>query len=277
MKITLALSGGGTRGYAHIGALRALEEAGLEIAGIAGCSAGGMIGGLYAAGYSAEQMTADIRELLSFRGIVRSLAPGRGVGLLRQYRLDHRFRRNLSRFIAPDLTFDALRVPFAVNAVCLTCQREQVLDSGNVTEAIRATVAVPGFFGSVEIEGCRYVDGGVLNNVPTNLARELAEGVVVAVDVGSGHLPMSARPLLSSAVPLQPMKDLLDTINLWTTRYTLQALEESPPDVLIRPILPTANPIADMRQVDQIIDAGYVAMHAALPEIYALGGAESLR
>ncbi|MGB1249554.1 MAG: patatin-like phospholipase family protein [Candidatus Promineifilaceae bacterium] len=272
LNLVLALSGGGTRGYAHVGVLQALEEAAIPIDGIAGCSAGGMIGGMYAAGFTPDELAAEVRYITSIRGMIRSFAPsfGRGQRLSDQFRVDYRFRENLSKYIGPELTFDQLRLPFAVNVVCLTHYDEVMLNSGSVADAVRATVSVPGMFNAVEVGDCRYVDGGVINNVPTNIARAMGGKFVVAVDVGDGHLGPNARHETDAFMGSKTMKDLLDTVNLLTSRFTKLSLAQSPPDFMIRPKLPKRSfPLSDFTQVDALIQAGYEAGQAAAQTLRA--------
>lgn len=269
----LALSGGGTRGYAHVGVLKALEEAAIPIDGIAGCSAGGMMGGLYAAGYDADALIAEIQELVSLRGIVKSITPtfGQGLGVFEQLTVDNRFRSNLNAYIPAETRFADLSMPFAVDVVCLDRRKLVTLTDGKVGDALRATVAVPGIFPSVTIDGYRYIDGGVLNNVPSQAARDLTasdDALVIAVDLGNNRRRDGARSPLSR---IRPAHELLETINLMLTHNTALALAASPPDVLIRPKLPPrSNPLADFRQIEAIIEAGHSATRAALPQIQSL-------
>ncbi len=272
-KLTLALSGGGTRGYAHIGVLQALEEAGVPIDGIAGCSAGGMMGGLYAAGYDAGVLSAEVRDLISVRGILKSIVPTRssGVPLFEQLRVDNRFQTNLHNYIAPDTTFADLTLPFSVDVVCLDRRKLVTLNSGKVSNALRATVAVPGFFPSVKIDGYRYVDGGVLNNIPVQAARRLGGGaptVVVAIDLGDARREDN---LTEDTSRLRPARELMEVVGLMLTHLTRSELKRTPPDLLIRPKLPSRrSPLSDFRQIETIIQAGYDATRAALPDLSAL-------
>ena len=180
VRIGLALGGGAVRGAAHIGVLSVLDKAGLAPAVIAGCSAGALVGALYAAGMSALDISALSRSL-AWKRLVRPSITGRS--LFETSRLGAFLHKTLD-----GRDFADLPLPFATVACELTTARRVVLDDGPVASAVLASSAIPGVFPPVERDGLLLVDGSLVDMVPAALARSMGADIVVAVDV-SGPLP----------------------------------------------------------------------------------------
>lgn len=161
MKIGLALSGGGTKGIAHAGAIQALEEYGITIHSIAGTSAGALVGALYAAGASVK----DIQAFFSSSNLFdpRKFAFRRAGFLNSDVFADH-----IKNYIPTD-SFESLEKSLKVTATNLNTMKLKVFDSGELYYPILASAAFPGIFTPVEFENETYVDGGVLNNFPVDL------------------------------------------------------------------------------------------------------------
>ncbi len=208
--VALVLSGGGAKGAAHVGVLKVLEELRVPVDMIVGTSMGAIVGGLYAAGYSPEQMEHELIET-DWRAIFSDRASppeqsfrlkrareeygyievGLGAdgfefpsGFITGQRLGFRLKSLLLHTAGTD-DFDDLRIPYRAVAADLETGQEVVLEEGNVAEAMRASMAVPGVFAPVERDGRILVDGGVVNNLPINVARELGADVIIAVLVSS--------------------------------------------------------------------------------------------
>ncbi len=215
-KVALVLCGGGAKGAAHIGALKVLEEANVPIDMIVGTSIGGLVGGLYAMGYSAAELDSivsgcDWKYLLSDNSYSRRdesfdgrsmdakylvRVPFYGVNAAKSEspisRLPSGFLggQNILNFLnglamsyRGDIEFKNLPVPFACVATDLSTGEAVVLDSGELTMAMRATMAIPGVFSPVEIDGRILVDGGVVNNFPVDVARNMGADIVIGVDI----------------------------------------------------------------------------------------------
>ncbi len=235
-RIGLALSGGGARGLAHIGVLKVMEEAGIPIRALAGTSMGGVVAAAYAAGWSAEELEREAIRMSSLRELARlvDLRPLRR-GLL----AGEHVREFLSQLIAPDLTFENLRFPLGLKAVDLNTGAEVDLTEGSVLEAAMATSAFPGVFPPVEMGPWRLVDGGVLNNLPTDLPKTLGTDVVIGVNVspepGAGEHIEPAVGLNRLPVLAQ---DLARVVIIMTRALTKAHLLEAPPDLLLSPPIP---------------------------------------
>lgn len=170
MKIALTLSGGGYRGMAHIGVLKALEEAGITPEAVSGTSAGAVVGALYAYGVSTEDMLDFFKsiQLLNFG----SYAFGKP-GWIDPDSFYDRFHE-----ILPVDDFSSLKIPLQVTATEILKGELKVFSEGPLIKPLLASAAFPGFFAPVEIGKGYFVDGGVLNNFPADLLREQTEFLI---------------------------------------------------------------------------------------------------
>lgn len=254
--VGLVLSGGGAKGMAHVGVLRVLEEMRIPVDLVVGTSAGSAVGALYASGMPVneiEQRFIDLDWVSSFRD-----DPGRAYKPVRRKQEDWRFPvvpglgvrldglhvgggiiagQNLG-FILNELTrnaalvedFDQLAIPFRAVATDLETGEQVVIGNGNLSEAIRASMSIPGVYAPVRWDGRLLVDGGVANNLPVTVAREMGADIVIAVDI--------TDPLLK-AEDLQEAFSVVGQLTTMMTRmntdYQLERLQEQ--DILIRPDL----------------------------------------
>jgi len=232
-RIGLALSGGGARGGAHLGVLRALEELGVPVDVIAGTSIGAIIGGLYASGMGVdqiEQVISDIdwdaafiedtpRELKSFRRkrdddlFLVDQKPGLNdgqfelpLGVVQGQTIDLILTEQTLP-VAHIRDFDDLSIPFRAVATDIATGDAVVLGSGNLAVAIRASLSVPAVISPVEIDGQLLVDGGVAMNLPIEVARQMGADVIIAVDISAPLLPR--EELTSVLTVTQQMTNIL--------------------------------------------------------------------
>jgi NTE family protein len=194
-RIGLALGSGSARGLAHLGVLRAVAEAGLTVDCIAGSSIGALVGAVAAAGQldalEATFQTFDWRKTLSFFDVVlprSGLIDGAKVG-------------ELIRAHVPTARIEDLQTPFAAVATDIVSGAEIVIRSGDVIDAVRASISVPGIFTPLRTDGRILVDGGMSNPVPVSVARDMGADVVIAVDLnhdivaGKNFRPDTPRPV----------------------------------------------------------------------------------
>ncbi len=286
-KVGLVLSGGGARGLSHVGVLKVLERARIPIDVIAGTSMGAIVGGLYASGMSAEVLESELlkvnweavfasrvdRQHLSQRrkeedfeispvlefgmrnGEVRvplGALSGRGLeGLLRRYTLPSRWVRD----------FDSLRIPFRAVATDMETGLPVVLRDGDLALALRSSMSVPGVFAPTEVNGRILGDGGLVNNLPVDVARAMGAEVVIVVNIGT---PLSGREALGSLGGLTGQM-----INILTEQNVRQSLSGlKPQDVLITPQLGklTAGDFVKTRELIELGEQG------ALPALGRLHG-----
>jgi len=173
--IGLVLGAGGSRGFAHIGVLKALEAAGINPDLVVGVSSGAVVAALHAGGFDArslenEALAVEDNDLLDFTLF--------GPGYIEGERLQDYINRMLK-----DRPIEALRKPFAVVAAERETSRMAVFNRGNTGLAVRASASVPRLFWPVLIRGTEYVDGGVASRVPVSVARDMGADIVIAVDV----------------------------------------------------------------------------------------------
>ncbi|MDR6504193.1 NTE family protein [Burkholderia ambifaria] len=288
--IGLVLSGGGARGYAHLGVLKVLEENRIPVDCIAGTSMGAVVGGLYASGMAADDMQKRLSEVnladIAFdvtdradlpqtsredeRLYINGLTLGFGksgvkapVGLVQGNRLQA-LLADWTASVPTNQPFDRLPIPYRALATDLQTGQMVVLDDGSLPLAIRASMAMPGLFAPAEINGRALVDGGLVSNLPVDTARQMGANVVIAVDIGSQLRPLDA--LASPADVMQQMVGILIRQNVSAQRRQITAN-----DVLLTPELGSLG-FTDFQNARQAISAGEAAATAALPRLkrYAL-------
>lgn len=178
--VALALSSGGARGLAHIGAIEELEAQGYRITSIAGCSMGALIGGVYASGKLSEfrewMKTVDRKKMLELTDFSLSL---------NHIVKGNRIIEAIMEFV-PDMAIEELPIPYCAVATDWKAGREVVLNKGSLFEAIRASISLPSFYEPVQRDGMILIDGGVINPIPMNRVKRKDGDILVGVDV-SGH------------------------------------------------------------------------------------------
>ena len=258
LKVGLALGGGGLKGYAHLGVLRGLERAGLHVDYLAGTSIGGVVGSLYALNHAPDTI-ADVLDAAAAT-LVRPVLSTRSL------LSDDRLRRFL-RSQGDCVTFDKLHTPLALVASDIYSGREVVFREGLVWPAVLATVAVPGLFPAQPIGPYRLVDGGVLNPVPADVARDMGADVVIAVRLRDERPLGQAEACATAPVGQSPsmIEVLTRSVDLLQGRLSPRAEAET--DVLIEPRCDGA-PSLGLRSFSRgrrYIKAGEAAVSAARP------------
>jgi len=297
--IGLALGSGAARGWAHLGVLQALAREGIEPQIVCGCSVGAFIGAAYAAG-DLTKLTEWVRKL-KWQDVVSLLDVSLRGGLIRGQKLIQFFERN---FV--DRDFSRLDRRFACVATELETGREIWLREGSVAAAVRASIALPGLFTPVTLNGRLLVDGGLVNPVPVSLCRAMGADIVIAVDLGSDMVGKSLRLAPSddetgigwterllarfgffgnggngaggsgqSTVSESNLPSLLTvlttSINIMQVRIARSRLAGEPADVQISPRLGHLGPM-DFHRAAEAIAEGEAAVERVLPALrYSLG------
>ncbi len=253
-KVGLALSGGGAKGIAHVGVIRAFKETGLDFDFVAGTSVGSLVGAAYCAGISWEEMAEFCRSVKE-----KDIRNSRSVFFPSE-------SRNIERLayrLLGGKNFNELKTPFACNAVNLATGEERIFTRGNLAKAISASCSVPVIFSGVDIEGEHYVDGGLLNTIPSDIARCMGADYVVAVDLnptrGEGT---SSRRLLSV---------FWATFNIAMKSTAYKGIMNT--DVMIEPDLKRFKS-TKLEGVDEMIEEGYRAALEQMPVIKLMLGAK---
>jgi NTE family protein len=291
-RIGLVLSGGGARGMAHAGVLEVLDELHLHVDAIAGTSMGAVVGGLYASGMSGR----DIERLLAsvdWQDAFRDRPPRSELGFRRKQE-EHDFLVNLplgvqgkrlqiptglvqgekltqlirraTLPVASVTRFDDLRVPFRAVATDLETGASVVMDSGDLTTALRASMSAPGLFAPVERDGRLLVDGGLTENLPIDVARAMGVDVLIVVDAG---FPLQPRDRLNSLASVS--NQALAILVRRDVERQLATL--GPRDVLLQPALGQRSSY-DFNAVTASVALGVASARELQARLVALSGAE---
>jgi len=290
-RIGLALGSGSARGWAHVGVIRALEQADIRPDLVCGTSSGALVGAAYAAG----ELDRFEEWLLGLRltDVISLMDVNLNGGLIKGERLMDFFR---SKFV--DRPVDELDMPFAAVATALHSGAEVWLREGSTIDAVRASIALPALFTPVMREGRILVDGGLVNPVPVSLARAMDADVVIAVDLNSDilgrHMRKNHEPetdaaetgewmnklqqRLSALMPsltddnsrAPAMLDVIaSSINIMQVRIGRSRMAGEPPDLIVTPRLAQMG-LFDFHRSEEAIQEGRRAMEAALPNLRTL-------
>ncbi len=279
-KIGLVLSGGGAKGFAHIGVLKALEEEGIVPDYITGVSMGSIVAGLYAMGYSADSLEYIVRHTdwkailssdISERDVIfeekknfrqelfnmpvenwkisapNSLIQGQQVSAMLQY---YTFP------VAMINDFDSLQIPFRTVAVDIEKCEPVIFDSGNLADAIRASMAIPSAFSAIEIDGALYVDGGLMHNFPVQEALDMGADFIIGSYTGG---------VLYKKEELNSMTAIMGQISTFSGIKDSER-EKKKVDILIEHEFGNIN-LMDFNMADSLINLGYKTAQQQIDKI----------
>lgn len=294
-KIGLALGSGSARGLAHIGVLRAIEEVGVKVDLVAGTSMGAFIGAIFASG-NLDRLATEFLDFdwKSIASLLDPVFPRSGL-------IDGQKIAGFVRAHMPIASIEQLPIPFCAVASDIMNGEEVAIWTGDLIEAVLASIAVPGIFTPVRSNGRILVDGGLVNPVPVSAARVLGADLVIAVDLNhdivasrlsSHHLTANAKPyamamtrliesLQSTESPVlaqfsawlhkEPLPGIFDvllaSIYIMQARITQANLQHERPEILIQPPLGAVR-FMEFDRAEEIIEIGY---RSALQQLGALG------
>ncbi|MBZ9987101.1 patatin family protein [Mesorhizobium sp. BH1-1-5] len=281
--ISLALGGGCARGWAHIGVLRALDEAGIEVSMIAGTSVGALVGGCYLAG-KLDELEEFARSLTKRRIFGLLDLNLRGSGLFGGMKLDQRLREHLD-----GARFEDLSKPFVAVASEIRTGHEIWLSSGSLVTAMRASYALPGVFEPVACNGRMLVDGALVNPVPVSVCRAYEQPLVVAVNLhydlfgraavikhSAGELLVENDAPRSGQVNPQSHQTrlgitgvMVEAFNIIQDRISRARLAGDPPDMSLQPKLSHIG-LTEFHRADEAISLGYQATKSQISELTRL-------
>ncbi|WP_343314246.1 patatin family protein [Brucella sp. BE17] len=278
-KIALALGGGAARGWAHIGVLRALDEAGIEIDMIAGTSIGALVGGCYLAG-KLDELEEFARGLTRRRMFNLLDLTFRGSGLFGGMKLDGRLREHLD-----GLRIDELSRPFVAVCTELHTGHEIWLSTGPLVDAMRASYALPGVFEPVRWDGRVLVDGALVNPVPVSVCRAYEQRLVLAVNLHYDQygraavikhaqarqegLPVAVRGEKEARLGITGV--MMEAFNIIQDRISRARMAGDPPDMSLMPVVGQVG-LADFHRASEAIEAGYAETIKRLEDIKRLQG-----
>ncbi|MFA7641888.1 MAG: patatin-like phospholipase family protein [Sphaerochaetaceae bacterium] len=285
-KVALVLSGGGARGFAHIPIIEAVERMGIPVDMVLGTSMGSLVGGLYAAGYS----PGDMRRLISSYDMIEmfaisALPPlrpepltlrryrdnlfqvgfdekglGTASGIIGDQRILQMLNDALSR-VAGINDFDRLAIPFRCIGTDVVTGERIVFSSGSLVSAIRGSISIPLVFPPYPVDGHLVIDGGLVDNLPVSLAREMGADIIIAVDVNAVDYDVEPQQLESLTAILGQLVVIL-------TKNTVVSQSDDA-DLLITPEL-TDQGILDFIEVDAILAIGEQAAFSHTADLEAI-------
>ena len=250
-KIGLALGGGAARGFAHIGVIQVLEEAGVRPSLVVGTSAGSLVAAFYASGKTGAQLQ-KVAETMEEATFTDWTLPIFSRGMLRG--------EALARYVSAQVNgrlIENMALPLGIVATDLNSGQGVLFQRGDTATAVRASSAVPALFQPVKIAGREYVDGGLVSPVPVRYARQMGAELVIAVDISS---PPEGNAASDS------LQILLQTFSIMSKSINAFELREA--DLVVRPSL-VGVASSDFGARRRAIEAGRVAMQALLPQLRA--------
>jgi len=267
-RIGIALGAGSARGWAHIGVLRALEAAGIQPHFVCGTSIGSLVGAVHADN-GLDGLEQWVRAL-TWRKVVGFFDLGFDGGILKGARLTEFLHKN---FLGKEIA--ALPRPFGAVATDLASGREIWLREGSVTDAVRASIALPGLFSPWRHDGRLFVDGGLVNPVPVSLCRAMGAEFVIAVDLSSEIVGRHVRNTQDDGSDVGRMPGMLDVVmdslQIMSTRIARSRAAGEPADVVITPRL-GRHRLLDYHRAAEAIAEGEEATALLVPQIRRLLG-----
>ena len=251
-KIALVLGGGAARGLAHVGVIRVLEQEKIPIQLIVGTSVGSLIGALYAADPNSLNLewlafSIEKEDIFDYSVVYSKMGPVLG--------------DRLEKFVqtkAKVKNLEQMKIPFYPVATDLNTGQTWVFEKGSVARAVRASSSIPGIFQPVEINGRTYVDGGVTDNLPVDIARAKGADIIIAVNIQK----KIDNPQINSLIDV-----ILQSINIMGRELVLYKCRQY--DVLIEPSVGDVG-LTDFSQKKRLLEAGMQAARQALPKIRKL-------
>lgn len=294
-KIGLALGGGGAKGAAEVGVLKVLEEAGIHVDYIVGTSIGSIVGGLYAAGYTAAELetmfqTQEWLSLLTDRKASLANEPyttvdgvtyvfgfpirdrhSKGLGVMKGGYIEHLLDSMASAKGCAN--FDSLKIPFCCVAADIRSGSEVILRDGGLAKAMRASMAIPGVFKPVVRGDYKLVDGGMLNNLPVDVCRQMGADIVIAVDLQQNEQKPRKQTDLSALTAIADLVGLGGILNWITNRPDIEKYNTNrqQADIYIHPYLPDYDVTSFGNKIAaRMIQSGADATRQLLPQLHAL-------
>ena len=251
-RVALVLSGGGVRGFAHIGVIKALQEAGVPIDLIGGTSAGSIVGALYADQANINDVETSIKSVSLFNILDFNNIP-RSQGVLQGYKLQKFLLQHMKA-----KTFDQLKIPLIVVATDLKTGAPVQLDSGPIAPAVQASAAIPALFDPVSLYGYELIDGGMSDPIAVDFVQPYHPKLIIAVNVAEqlpSKIPSTAEGIYNRAFIIM--------------RLNMSEMSARGADVIITPAVGTTQ-MFDIDKKTQLIHDGELAAQKALPEIKRL-------
>lgn len=246
-RIGLALGSGASRGLAHIGVIKTLQDNGIKPDFVSGSSIGAMIGAFYCCGVDMDMLSNICKKMKSDIWMDPAVSK-KGI-------LAGKKAEEFIRLLTKNKKIEDLEIPIRIVATDLVKSERYIFSTGYIWKAVRASISIPGIFSPVEIGDTVLVDGGVLDRVPVSLVKDMGADLVIAVDVARGENHIKPKNFFE--VIMQSIETMEDEI----VKYRI-----ADANIYIAPIIKNINPL-DFSQVDLCIEEGSKAAKEALPRI----------
>lgn len=265
----ICFSGGGVKGFAHIGVIKALEENGIKFDMASGNSAGSIVGALYSLGVSADEMldyslSMEVRDIINYKSLRSKLSFASPKEFLNSFKglnfspaIDS---ENIEKFfmgIAGDKLFNETKIPFYAVSVDLKSGKLIVMNKGRLATAVRASSAIPGVFTPVVTNEYHLVDGLVLNNMPADILKEKGADKVLSINL------KAYSKIGTDSTKYFDM--IFSTIDIMAARSLIPGIEAS--DLILNPYLEDTKVKMDENYIKQIYDLGYNEAKSHMNEI----------
>jgi len=246
-KVGLALGSGAARGFAHIGVLQVLEQEGIPVDFVSGCSIGALIGALYCSGMTVKEMIELAEKIEPWHWVDLS-RPGKGLII------GDKIEDMIKKYTG-ERAFDELEIPLSIVATDLYSGQRYVFDRGPVYRAVRASISIPGIFRPVEMEDKLLVDGAVVDAVPVELVRYMGARVIIGVNLGAHFTDRKIENIYQT---------IIQSIDIMQNE--IKRLRGIKADVLIEPDLKDINPTT-FNEVEKCVEEGRSAAMNAMNDI----------
>ncbi|MFW6233389.1 MAG: patatin-like phospholipase family protein [Nanoarchaeota archaeon] len=263
-KIGLALGGGAARGFAHIGVLKVLEKNGIKIDFVSGTSIGSVIGALYCAGYSPEEME-KLAKSIKWKSLIDLSVPRSG--LLKGDKIEKYIREKIE-----NKKFSELNKKLFLTAVDINENKEVIFNKGDVARAVRASISIPGVFNPISMNKNILVDGGVLDPLPTDILKKQKADIIIGINLNHvNEKQVSLETSKSDKKSNLPSitKSIIKSIQLMQEDLTIKNLRLEQGNIIISPDLKKIN-YYDFHKVDDLIKAGEDATKKEINKIKKL-------
>jgi NTE family protein len=255
-KLGLALGGGGARGLSHIGVLKVLEREGVKIDYIAGTSIGAIIGSLYALGYNAKQLEAEAMRRSNHSILIEYVDISfKGQGIMSGKKITKHFDE-----MYQGKTFKDLKIPLQIVCTDLEVGTRIALKQGKISEAVRASMSVPGIFPPLRIDGKLLADGGVIDPTPIDVVKKMGATSIIAIDLVMQQKKKIFKPTIYNT--------LMRSFEIARTQTVKdRIIDKNIPLVIIKPKMSNVMDSFKFSQVKELIKAGEEATEKALEKI----------
>ncbi len=257
-KIGLALGSGGARGIAHIGVLKELEKNNIKIDYLAGCSMGALIGGSYALSKNIkelEEIALSFNKRWSLNKIADLNLPHKS--LIKGFKVS-----NFIKSLVYDKKFNETKIPLKIIATELASGDEVVLDKGKISDAIRASISLPGIFPLIKINNKYLLDGGLVNPTPADIVQKMGADITIAVDFIINSKQEFKNPGIFTV--------LMQSYEIMREQAVKHRIKEKKNLIIIKPDIRSAIDSFKFRDIEKIIESGAKATRKAMPQIKSL-------